>query len=249
MSYSYFASVYDELTKNVEYKKRADYFCSLLTDNGISGGLLLDLACGTGSLSVELAKNGYNVIGVDLSEDMLSVAQTKNYENGTDILFLCQDMCALDLYGTVDCCVCALDSLNHLKDENEVLEAFKNVSLFMDDNGIFIFDMNTLYKHREILNNQSFVYEPENMFCTWQNTLLDDKCTVKIDLDFFEQIENGIYERFTEEFYEKAYEPELIRELLKKADFELINEFEELTHNAPKQDTQRTVFVARRIHR
>ena len=159
MSYSYFACVYDLLTENVEYSRRADYICSLLSENGINGGLLLDVACGTGSLCVELSKRGFDVTGIDISGEMLCEAQNKMYESGENILFLRQDMRSLDLYGTVDCAVCTLDSLNHLTSEEDLLRAFKSISLFLEDGGIFIFDMNTPYKHREILADNSFVYE------------------------------------------------------------------------------------------
>ena len=249
MSYSYFASAYDLLTENVEYSRRADYICSLLSENGINGGLLLDLACGTGSMSIELSKRGFDVTGVDLSDEMLSEAQNKIYECGEKVLFLCQDMRSLDLYGTVGSAVCTLDSLNHLTDENDLLKTFLNVSLFLEDNGIFIFDMNTPYKHREILGNNSFVYELDNLFCVWQNTLLDDGVTVEINLDFFENQGDNAYTRYSESFFEKAYESEKVKSLLEQADFTFINEYKELTTDVPDESTERTVFVARRNKR
>lgn len=249
MSYSFFAGFYDTLTENVEYSARAKYFCSLLSDYGVNGGLLLDLACGTGSLSVELAKNGFSVIGIDSSEEMLSVAQNKKFSSGADVMFLCQDMRSLDLYGTVNCCVSALDSLNHLTSEEDLLKAFRNVSLFTEDRGIFIFDMDTLYKHRNTLADNSFIYDCGDVFCAWQNSLRDDGCTVDITLDFFEEQSGGAYERFTESFSEKAYSPETVKELLEKADFTLLAEYDELTREKPDGNSQRTVFVARRNSR
>lgn len=249
MSYSYFAYVYDLLTENVEYSRRADYICSLLSENGINGGLLLDVACGTGSLSFEMSKRGFDVTGVDCSEDMLCEAQRKMTEEGENILFLCQDMRSLDLYGTVDCAVCTLDSLNHLTSEEDLLKAFKSVSLFLEDNGIFIFDMNTLYKHREILNNNSFVYELDDTFCVWQNSLCSDGATVEINLDFFETEDGESYQRYSESFFEKAYESVIVRKLLKQADFAFIAEYKEMTTDAPDEKTERTVFVARRNSR
>lgn len=249
MSYSYFAQVYDLLTENVEYSERADYICSLLSENGIDGGLLLDLACGTGSMSVELAKRGFEVTGVDLSEEMLAQAQNKMYASGESILFLCQDMCKLDLYGTIDCAVCTLDSLNHLKDENDVKKAFQNVALFLEDNGVFIFDMNTLYKHRKILADNTYIYEYDDLFCVWQNSLCEDNATINIDLDFFEKIGENTYERFSESFQEKAYSDETIEKLLNETGFELVNRYEEMTRNKPTETTQRTVYVARRLPR
>lgn len=249
MSYSYFASAYDSLTENVEYSRRADYFCSLLSENGINGGLLLDLACGTGTMSIEMSKRGFDVTGVDISEEMLSEAQNKKFQTGENVLFLCQDMRNLDLYGTIDCAICTLDSLNHLTSEEDLLKAFQNVSLFLEDDGIFIFDMNTLYKHREILGNNSFVYELDNLFCVWQNALQDDNKTVEITLDFFETEDGLSYERYQESFLEKAYESEIVKNLLKQAGFTFVNEFKELTTDTPDEKTERTVFVARRNKR
>ena len=246
MSYSFFAGVYDTLTENVEYSKRAEYFCSLLSEHGINGGLLLDLACGTGSLSVELAKRGFSVIGVDLSEDMLSLAQNKKYETGADIMLLHQDMRSLDLYGTVDCCVCALDSLNHLTGEKDLLKAFNSVSEFTQSGGIFIFDMNTEYKHKNILADNCFVYDCGDVFCVWQNSLRPDGRTVDITLDFFEEGDDGLYERHTESFSEKAYSAETVKDLLEKANFTLLNKYTELTREAPDETTQRIVYIARR---
>ena len=249
MSYSYFARVYDLLTENVEYSRRADYICSLLSENGINGGLLLDVACGTGSLSVEMSKRGFDVTGVDISREMLCEAQNKMYESGENILFLCQDMRYLDLFGTVDCAVCTLDSLNHLTSEEDLLKAFKSVSLFLEDGGIFIFDMNTPYKHREILADNSFVYELDDLFCVWRNSLCDDGVIVEINLDFFEKSEGEDYKRYSESFSEKAYGSDIVNNLLKQADLTLVSQYKELSFNAPDVETQRTVFVARRNKR
>lgn len=249
MSYSYFASVYDLLTENVEYSRRADYICSLLSENGINGGLLLDVACGTGSLSLELAKRGFDVTGVDISREMLSRAQNKMYESGENILFLCQDMRKLDLYGTVNCAVCMLDSLNHLTSTEDLLETFKSVSLFLEDGGIFIFDMNTPYKHREILADNSFVYELDRLFCVWRNTLSDDGATVEINLDFFEKTDGANYRRYCESFCEKAYDTQTVVDLLGQAQLSLVSQYGELSCDAPGEKTQRTVFVARRNKR
>lgn len=249
MSYNFFASVYDSLTDNVEYSRRAEYICSLLSENGIDGGLLLDLACGTGSMSVELALKGYSVIGVDLSEEMLSIAQEKKYETNLDMMFLCQDMRELDLYGTIDCACCNLDGINHLNCEEDIKETFGKISLFMNDGGIFIFDVNTLYKHRCVLADNCFVYDCDDVFCVWQNFLQQDNATVNIDLDFFAENEDGEYSRFSECFSEKAYEINTIKELLEQSDFTVINIFNDLTKNKPDEKSEKVIFVARRNKR
>ena len=167
--YSYFAGVYDELTGNISYKERAAYFHAIIEKYRTKGPILLDLACGTGSLSVELSRLGYDVIGVDNSPEMLSVAQQKRCESGEDILFLCQDMTALDLYGTIDATVCALDSINHVTDPKAVRKIFQNVSLFTIPGGLFIFDVNTPYKHRSVLGNNTFVYDCSDVYCVWRS--------------------------------------------------------------------------------
>ena len=185
MSYSSFASVYDELTQNVDYKKRAEYIASILADFDIKDGLLLDLACGTGSLSVEFSKMGFEVIGTDASPDMLMEAREKAMEDGENILFLCQKMQETDLYGTVRAIVCSLDSINHLSNADEMRKTFRVLKNFIDDGGIMIFDVNTIYKHQEILGNNTFIYDEKNVYCVWQNSLYPDGVTVGINCTVF----------------------------------------------------------------
>ena len=168
MSYGVFSEFYDALTANVSYDTVSQVLSSLLTRYGKSRGLLLDLACGTGSVSVRMAQKGYEVIVVDLSPEMLSEAQNKAYSAGQNILFLCQDMTKLDLYGTVDAAVCTLDGLCHLPDEESVFAALRKVSLFMNPGGVFLFDINSVYKHRGVLGNNTFVYDTDDVYCVWQ---------------------------------------------------------------------------------
>ena len=183
-NYTAFAEFYDQLTDNVDYKKRAEYFCKLLERHGHTMGLTLDLACGTGSLTIELAKRGVDVYGIDASPSMLTIAQEKAAEANTPILFLCQRMEELDLFGTIDTVVCTLDSINHLTEEKDILQAFQRVALFLDPNGYFVFDVNTPYKHRHVLENNTFLYDTENVYCVWQNTLDEETGIVEINLDF-----------------------------------------------------------------
>lgn len=164
MSYDVFARYYDALTQNVNYEEMADYLCALLDKEGHKAGLTLDLACGTGSLTLALARRGLDIYGVDASMEMLSAAQEKAAEEELSILFLCQKMQTLDLYGTVNTVFCTLDSLNHLTREEDVRKTFSRVALFLEPNGYFIFDMNTLYKHQYILANQAYLYDTEDVF-------------------------------------------------------------------------------------
>lgn len=245
MSYDIFSRFYDSLTDNVEYEKRADYFCRLLSLCGITGGILLDLGCGTGSMSIEMAKRGFDVIGVDSSVGMLNEARRKCFESGKDILLLNQNMQEIDLFGTVDAAICVLDGINHLSSSDEVKRTFEKVSLFMNPGGIFAFDVNTLFKHEKILADNAFIYELDGMFCTWQNSFNQGDGSVDIDLDFFEE-EDGVYYRSSESFTERAYELDEIKQWLEDAGFEITGIYDDMTLESIKPDTQRAVFSARK---
>lgn len=247
-SYGDFAYYYDMLTENVDYDKRCEYICGLLAENGVSEGILLDLACGTGTMSLMFAEKGYDVVGVDGSEEMLTQAQEKKMESGADIIFLCQKMEELDLFGTINAAVSTLDSINHVTNEDTVKEIFRRVSLFMEDKGIFVFDVNTPYKHREVLGDNTFIYDLDEVYCIWQNST-DENLVTTISLDLFEKDEEDeeTYYRYSEEFSEKAYDLDDIRDWLQDCKFEVVAVYEEMTKEAVKADTQRAVFVARKI--
>lgn len=244
--YGDFAYYYDLLTENVDYESRCNYIHSLLAENGIGKGILLDLACGTGTVSLLFSGKGYDVIGVDASEEMLSQAQEKKFEIGDDTIFLCQKMEELDLFGTINCAVCTLDSINHITDENTVKEVFRRVSLFMEDEGIFIFDVNTPYKHREILGNNTFVYDMDEVYCVWQNST-DENLLTSINLDIFEKDEEeDIYYKYTEQFCEKGYSLSDIENWVKDYKFDIVGIYEEMTKKPVTDNTQRAVFVLRK---
>lgn len=245
MSYDNFSRYYDLLTDNVEYEKRAEYFCRLLSLCGIKSGILLDLACGTGSISVEMAKRGFDVIGVDSSIGMLNSARAKAYENEQQILLLNQSMDEIDLYGTVDCAVCVLDSINHLEDAAQVRRTFEKVSLFMNPGGAFAFDVNTLYKHKNVLGNNAFVYDLDELYCVWQNSYNEDDSSVDISLDFFEE-EDGVYYRSGESFTERAYELGDIASWLEEAGFEVVGIYDDMTTENAYTETERAVFLAKK---
>lgn len=245
MSYEIFSEFYDSLTDNVEYKKRADYFCRLLSLCDVKSGILLDLGCGTGSMSVEMADRGFEVIGVDSSIGMLNIARQKCFEYGNKILLLNQEMQNIDLFGTVDAAICVLDGLNHLPSAAQVKRTFEKVSLFMNPGGAFVFDMNTLYKHEFVLADNAFIYESEDVFCAWQNSFNPEDGSVDIELDFFEE-ENGAYYRSSESFSEKAYELDTIKKMLEDSGFEVVGVYDDMTLEPVKADSERAVFSARK---
>lgn len=240
MSYDLFAEYYDELMSEVDYPARAKYIDGIIRQYKPDAHLLVDLACGTGSMTVEFAAMGYDVIGVDLSENMLSKAREKS--DGS-ILYLCQSMQKLDMYGTIDAFVCTLDSLNHIEDREQLLLALSRVSLFLEPDGVFVFDMNTLYKHAHILADNAFVYETEDVFCVWQNAYSGDG-RVEIALDFFERQPDGSYLRDCEDFAEVAYPIEETERLLNEAGLRLLAAYDDMTHEPPRKDSERIVFAA-----
>jgi SAM-dependent methyltransferase len=243
MSYSTFAQYYDCLTQNVDYARRAEYFCTLLDKLDHPAGITLDLACGTGSLTIELAKRGLDVYGIDGSPSMLSVAQQKAADAGLKILFLCQQMQSIDLYGTVDTVICALDSINHLTGESDVQKTFDRVSLFLNPGGYFIFDINTIYKHKYVLANNTFVYDTEDVYCVWQNRYEEKTNRVAISLDFFGR-HGKEYLRSSEHFYERAYPTEWIVSALKKAGLEVVGLYDDLSFQKPNDKTERQIVAA-----
>lgn len=244
-SFSYF---YDKLTSNISYKQRAEYFDMLIKKHNGTQNLLLDLACGTGSLSEEFSRMGYDVIGVDASEEMLNEALDKKFDSGLNIQYLCQDMTELDMFGTIDVTICALDSINHLKSIDDVKKTFQKVSLFCEPNGLFIFDVNTPYKHQNILADNTFIYDLDDVFCVWQNSFDSSSkdCRVDITLDIFGKNENGFYQRYYDELSEIAYKREIIESLLISAGFIVEAVYDYDTVNPPLDNSEKLVFVARK---
>lgn len=245
--YSQFSQFYDLLMEDVDYKNRTEYILSLFDKYDKNPTLLLDLACGTGNFSVEFAKYDVSVIGVDMSPEMLSAAMEKSKKQGLDVLYLCQNATELDLYGTVDGAVCCMDSINHITDYNDVCEIFKKVSLFLEKDRLFIFDVNTPYKHKNVLGDNTFVIEQDDIFCVWDNSYDENKAITSINLDFFVSDDNGKYERYSDYIEERAYSDYALQSALDKAGFETLAVLGELSYENPKSDDERVFYVARKV--
>ena len=245
-SYSQFALVYDRLMNDVNYRARTSYLLKLFKKFGKTPTLLLDLACGTGGFSNEMALRGIEVIGVDMSEEMLSVARENSAALNTDVLFLCQKAEELDLYGTVDGAICCMDSLNHITNIKNLKKAIKNVSLFLEAGSLFIFDVNTPYKHKNILADNTFVIEQEDIFCVWQNEYNEKNLTTNIGLDFFINEEDGSYSRYSENFSERAYTNEQLTKILKESGFEFLAVYSDMSFEPLAEDADRAIYIARK---
>ena len=242
-----FASVYDRFTDNVEYRKRAEYMLDLLKAGGITEGILLDVACGTGMLTQYLCNKGYDLIAADCSPDMLQIARERLRETDPDALVLCQDMRALDLYGTVDAAVCSLDSINHLTELEDLRQAFGSIGLFLRPGGLFVFDVNTPYKHKKVLSGNTFIYEDDDAYLVWQNSECDENGIVEIMLDIFITDDGETYTRSCEDFAERAYSMETLESLLRGAGFAVEHVYGDMTDQAPTAEEERVYFVARKM--
>ncbi|MBP3436079.1 MAG: methyltransferase domain-containing protein [Clostridia bacterium] len=239
--YQEFSEFYDLLMQNVDYAARADYLLSLFEKHGSKPASVLDIACGSGNLCAELVRRGVDTVGVDASEAMLA----KAVEKLPEALWLCQDMREMDLYGTVDGAVCILDSLNHLCRTADIAQVFRRTRLFVEPGGLFIFDVNTPYKHREVLADRSFVVEEEGVLCVWRNRYLPHSGEVAMLLDFFVEDEDGRYERYWDTVRERAYSERTLRRLLAETGWETLAVYEDMTEEMPTAECQRMVFVAR----
>ena len=244
--YEAFSFYYDQLTENVEYPQRAAYFHRLIQKYRQSEGVvLLDLACGTGSLSEEFAKLGYDVLGVDYSYGMLNQAMQKKLEHNLPIQYICQDMRELDLYGTVDITVCALDSLNHLDSFSDVQTVFQQVFNVTESGGVFLFDMNTVYKYQTMIGNTTIAENRDEGSFIWENSYDEETGINTYELALFIPREDGLYEKDEEVHYQRAYSLEKIKELIGKAGMELLAVYDAYTLEPPKEDSGRLTFVVR----
>lgn len=242
-AYSSFAQVYDQFMDNVPYEEWCSYICEILKEHGIGEGLVLDLGCGTGKMTRLLAKQGYDMIGVDMSEDMLGIA--REHEESEGILYLLQDMREFELYGTVKAVVSVCDCMNYILEPEELLTVFKLVNNYLDPGGIFVFDMNTPWKYREELGTQTICENREDASFIWDNYFDEESEINEYDLTLFVEEKPGWYRRYEEFHYQRSYDPELIRQLLEEAGMEVLAFYGEGTHEEPEETCSRMYFVAR----
>lgn len=239
--YREFAHGYDALTFNVPYDEIAEYYSGLI--RGLTDGRrLLDMGCGTGNLTVRLAKAGFETIGQDVSVDMLTYAAQKS----SKVRWICQSMTETELGEPVDVIISTLDSINHLPERSDIAECFRRASENLNTGGIFAFDVNTVYKHREVLGDNTFVYDVDGVYCVWQNEYVPEDNRVSIELDLFFEEEDGSYTRGFEEFSEIALENDEYLSLLEESGFEIVDVFEYLTYNIPQKNTEKLLIVAKK---
>ncbi len=251
--YDAIARVYDQLNRDLDYGAWADFFETCFERYlPERPELVLDLACGTGRMTRELAARGYDMIGVDGSADMLSEAYEKEMTEGAKpILYLCQDMRELELFGTVGAAVCCLDSLNYLLEEKDLKKVFSLVHNYLDPNGLFLFDVNTPYKFERIYGDNAYVLEDEDdgraVFCGWQNQYDEKSGVCDFYLSVFEEQEDGSYLRADEHQRERCYCADTLQSALSESGFEILGIYADFAFGNPEATAQRWYFVARAI--
>ena len=278
-AYTSFAQVYDLFQDNIPYGEWADYLKSLLNEYGVKDGLVLDLGCGTGSITELLAKAGYDMIGVDNSEEMLEIAREAEYEadawsaaeawdeaDETDepeeyaelgepdepderpnggILYLLEDMRELELYGSVCAVVSVCDSMNYILEEADLREVFSRVHEYLEEDGIFIFDLNTVYKYRDLLGETTIAENREEGSFIWENYFDEESAVNEYDLTLYIREDGETYRRFEEVHYQRAYDLKTIGRLLADAGMELTAAYDAFTKEPVRDDSERIYVVAR----
>lgn len=244
-SYENFAGVYDNLMhRDINYNHIADYIENLFDFYDINPDIVCDLACGTGNVTIPLSKRGYDMIGVDRSIRMLDVAKEKALDENTDILFLNQDMTRLDLFGSAGAFVCMIDGLNYMLIPSQIEKLFYKIkNCFLDTGGIFIFDISSRYKLKNVLGNNTFIHDDGNIFYTWENKYYNKSNICRMDLTFFKKNSKG-YKRFDEVHLQRAHTVRELTYALKKAGFTKIDTYSPFKFSSPEETEQRIVFAA-----
>lgn len=257
-SYQDFAYVYDEFMDNTPYEEWCEFITKTIEKYGISKpgvfsedalesekNLVVDLGCGTGSLTQLMYEKGYDMIGVDNSEEMLEVAMEKRAEAGSEILYLLQDMRELELYSTVGTMISVCDSVNYILEEEELLEVFQRVNNYLYPGGLFLFDFNTLYKYKEVIGDTTIAENREDCSFIWENYFHEEEDINEYDLTIFVKEENGMFRRFQENHYQRGYTVETMISLVEEAGLEIVEVLDVDTKEAVTDESERVYIVAR----
>jgi ubiquinone/menaquinone biosynthesis C-methylase UbiE len=245
--YRNFARIYDPLMTDIPYRRWAGYLDTAFRTYGTcapDGPVLLDLACGTGTLAIHMARKGYEIIGVDASEDMLSEAHAKAYDAGINMLLLAQDMRELDLYGTVDGAYCACDGLNYMLTEGDFLTVLKRVAMFLNPGGVFVFDVNTVHKFKNLLKQRAFSDTTKTASFFWKNSYNEDTSINEYRVRFFTSGPDGEDVSFEEVHKQRAYPIDVVAGLVSQAGLTIKAVNDDYTDGPPRDDSSRITFVA-----
>jgi len=242
--YKEFAHIYDRLiNSDINYKAWALNILSICSENNIDYDSYLDLACGTGNLTMEIASKFKHIWAVDLSSDMLSEAERKMREAGMSAKFICQDICSLNLNNTFSLITCCLDSSNYILEKENFKKYLLGAYNLLKDNGLFIFDINSYYKLTNVLGNNTYNYDSDDVVYIWENYLEND--VVDMNLIFFVK-EGQVYRRFDEHHAERAYSEEYVDSVLKEIGFQVIKKIDNYENKVVNMSTERICYVLKK---
>ena len=247
MAYNEFAYFYDEFNGEADYDALYEHIQKELAAHGIADGIVVDLGCGTGELTLMLTQAGYDMIGVDNSEDMLELAMEKRMESGKDILYLLQDMREFELYGTVRAIVSVCDSVNYITEPEELEEVFRLVNNYLDPKGVFLFDFNTVYKYKEVMGDTVIAEDRGECSFIWDNFYYEEERINEYDLTLFiqEDANEDLYRRYQETHYQRGYTLEEMKELVECSGLVFEAAYDAVTHEEPTEKSERIYIVAR----
>ena len=266
-SYTGFAQVYDRFMDDVPYDEWAHFLVSILEKYGsgrsaeglqavvkeqdvlsdleVERNTVLDLGCGTGTLTEKLADAGYDMIGVDNSQEMLEIAMEKRQQSGKNILYLLQDMREFELYGTVGAVVSVCDSVNYILEEEDLLQVFSLVNNYLYPEGVFVFDFNTVYKYETVIGDTTIAENREECSFTWDNFYHEEEQINEYDLTIFVKEEGGLFRRFSETHYQRGYTPEQMKALVEEAGLRVVEMLDADTHGKVRPDSERVYVIAK----
>lgn len=244
-AYTGFAAVYEKFMSNIPYGEWCEYLAGLLREHGVQDGIVLDLGCGTGTVTRLLAQRGYDMIGVDLSGEMLEVAMEHQLEKPDGILYLQQDMRDFELYGTVRAIVSVCDSMNYLMEYEDLVRVMRLANNYLDPGGVFLFDLNTIYKYREELGECTIAENQKECSFIWDNYFDEEEQINQYELTLFICEKDGRYRKYQETHFQRAYDPDTVRRAIEEAGMEFLAVYDAFGHGSPRPDSGRLYFIAR----
>ncbi len=241
-AYDKFAEVYDLLMSDVNYDDWVKFIEEVFEISSIKPKNIIELACGTGNITNRMAKKGYNITGIDMSEQMLTIAKKKAHDMGLLVDYINQDMTEFNYSKKADCILCLCDGINYIIDEKKLLETFERIYATLEDRGVFIFDISSYYKLSEILGNNIFAENLEDISYIWENYFEPAESICELELTFFLR-KGNLFEKFNEIHYQRAYKKNELIELLHEVNFEDIDVFSDYTFKKAEKYDERKIFI------